>query len=546
MDTANENSERLSGQEGDLLVSVEASAMESLGGMHRCHLSYPIYLDYMSPELCAFSGYTMEDLIGENGRGTYIKIIHPDDAGKFVDFCRALAAEEGCKTVSYRVVKKNGDVVGVYDTMVSKRDENGVMWGFSVVVVGEGREDGSSLNDAAPDSDYCGEVDLSWDEASTARAKVVSCNDFFLNMLGFEENLITADKASVVSAVNIVFGDDIATLVPPCAIADLPYSSHAHGFLRKVDGSCVEVTYWARLACPGEGKFRCRLIVLPAPKSVSLDRAKNKAEFIKAMRSVYDLVFDTDLIKGTVRCVHNSFADDAVDPCEVPLDHEMTVIDWIERYFDDESTERFNEEIAPLFNTGPRLSSQLSLYRTYTVLIQEQAESIELFLFRSEDYMLVMIKLLADQNSQQGPEHHVYIRTFGYLEVFVDGKPLVFKHPKSRELFALLVDRRGGVVSSRAAATVLWDDKEPDDTVMARYRKFAMYLGETLDAAGVGYLLQNMRGNRSVNLALAECDLMDYLRLGNKAKHSFGGSYMSEYSWAEQTLGELVFRAGRS
>lgn len=101
-------------------------------------------------------------------------------------------------------------------------------------------------------------------------------------------------------------------------------------------------------------------------------------------------------------------------------------------------------------------------------------------------------------------------------------------------------------MSSRTAASILWDDKEPDDTVMARYRKVAMYLTESLEAAGVGYLVESAKGSRRAVLSLAECDLVDYLRLGDKALASFNGAYMKEYSWAEQTLGELMFNRGGS
>ena len=43
----------------------------------------------------------------------------------------------------------------------------------------------------------------------------------------------------------------------------------------------------------------------------------------------------------------------------------------------------------------------------------------------------------------------VYIRTFGDFEVFLDGKPLEFPGARIRELFALIVDKRGGILTSQ-------------------------------------------------------------------------------------------------
>ena len=40
---------------------------------------------------------------------------------------------------------------------------------------------------------------------------------------------------------------------------------------------------------------------------------------------------------------------------------------------------------------------------------------------------------------------HIFIRTFGYFDVFVDGVPILFRSEKAKELLALLVDRRGGI-----------------------------------------------------------------------------------------------------
>ena len=50
----------------------------------------------------------------------------------------------------------------------------------------------------------------------------------------------------------------------------------------------------------------------------------------------------------------------------------------------------------------------------------------------------------------------VSIRTFGYFDVFVGSTPIAFRNKKSKELFALLVDRKGGYVTSEEAISFLW------------------------------------------------------------------------------------------
>ena len=42
----------------------------------------------------------------------------------------------------------------------------------------------------------------------------------------------------------------------------------------------------------------------------------------------------------------------------------------------------------------------------------------------------------------------IVIRTFGYFDIFVDGETIPFSCKKAKELLALLVDRRGGFVTT--------------------------------------------------------------------------------------------------
>ena len=53
----------------------------------------------------------------------------------------------------------------------------------------------------------------------------------------------------------------------------------------------------------------------------------------------------------------------------------------------------------------------------------------------------------------------IYIRTFGYFEVFVNGEALLIQNAKAKELLAILVDRRGVYVSQADLISCLWEDE---------------------------------------------------------------------------------------
>lgn len=139
-----------------------------------------------------------------------------------------------------------------------------------------------------------------------------------------------------------------------------------------------------------------------------------------------------------------------------------------------------------------------------------------------------------------GAKKRIYIQTFGNFDVFVDGKPIVFSSAKAKEMLALMVDRRGGIVTTMDIFTALWEDKAPGDAAYSLCRKVYQRLNENLKAAGIEDLIIRYRKGRAVNSAVFDCDYYEYLKGNPEAVASFNGEYMSNYSWAEETLARLL------
>ncbi len=77
----------------------------------------------------------------------------------------------------------------------------------------------------------------------------------------------------------------------------------------------------------------------------------------------------------------------------------------------------------------------------------------------------------------------------------MDGNLVKFRNAKAKELLALCVDHRGGEVTMEEAIDKLWEDRD--------------------------------------------CDYYDLLDDRQEAMQKFDDAYMTEYSWAEETLGSL-------
>lgn len=155
----------------------------------------------------------------------------------------------------------------------------------------------------------------------------------------------------------------------------------------------------------------------------------------------------------------------------------------------------------------------------------------------------IMLYNIAEEASEQPQTlsgKKVYIRTFGYFDVFVDGAPIAFRSQKAKELFALLVDRRGGFVSSEEAIGFLWEDEPLSSVVFARYRKIALRLKNILEEYDISDIIEVSDGKRRLIVEKAGCDLYDYLSGKEEYATLFKGSYLMNYSWGEVTLGELM------
>ena len=142
--------------------------------------------------------------------------------------------------------------------------------------------------------------------------------------------------------------------------------------------------------------------------------------------------------------------------------------------------------------------------------------------------------------TQPSRERRVSIRTFGYFDVFVNGKPIAFRNKKSKELFALLTDRRGGFITSEEAIGFLWEDEPVSPVTLARYRKVALRLKNILEEYGISDVVESVDGKRRIVPEKVQCDLYDYLSGKEEYAQLFKGSYLTNYSWSENTLAELT------
>ena len=140
---------------------------------------------------------------------------------------------------------------------------------------------------------------------------------------------------------------------------------------------------------------------------------------------------------------------------------------------------------------------------------------------------------------QSSSSKSIAIRTFGFFDIYVNEKLVHFSNKKSKELLAYLVDRKGHSVSNEQAICILWEDAVNDARYQSKLRRAVKDLRDTLRAVNAEHILINYPNSRAVDTSAFDCDYYRFLSDKNTDHRFFPGAYMSEYSWAEETLGFL-------
>lgn len=167
--------------------------------------------------------------------------------------------------------------------------------------------------------------------------------------------------------------------------------------------------------------------------------------------------------------------------------------------------------------------------------------------FSREDLLRAMNRVMAlvDGIGKYAGQPSVEVRTFGKFDVYVAGQALYFKYSKSKELFAYLVDARGGEISMERAVTSLWEERVYDSRVKQLYRKTVSMMRSTFKEAGCEDVCFYYRQRLAANTRAFSCDYYRFLDGDEDSRKFYTGNYMPEYTWAEETNALLDSLADR-
>lgn len=169
---------------------------------------------------------------------------------------------------------------------------------------------------------------------------------------------------------------------------------------------------------------------------------------------------------------------------------------------------------------------------------------IEACNMQAKGYLLKPVtaaKIASIANNLAAPEtvgkKGVYAQTFGNFALFADGRLVPFSRGKAQEFVAYLIDRRGAGVSRKELAAVILEDEAYSRATQSYLTQIIAEACKALRLVGYEDLIVKSYNAYAVNTDLLKCDLYDFEK-GDLSR--FHGEYMTQYSWSELTLGELM------
>lgn len=136
-------------------------------------------------------------------------------------------------------------------------------------------------------------------------------------------------------------------------------------------------------------------------------------------------------------------------------------------------------------------------------------------------------------------QKRLFAQTFGNFELFVDGKPVVFKYTLTKEIVALLINNRGAQTTNGEIIATLWEDDGDPEKKASYLSNLRQDLQNTFTRLKLNGIILKQRGSLAIATDKIECDLFDWLEKKQKSQYHYLGDYMNQYSWPEVMHAEL-------
>lgn len=133
----------------------------------------------------------------------------------------------------------------------------------------------------------------------------------------------------------------------------------------------------------------------------------------------------------------------------------------------------------------------------------------------------------------------IYVQMFGMFTVTKGGVPVPLSG-KGKEILALILAKRGKEISNEEIYSTIWEFREYSNVQMKVYYNALKRLRDILAKYGMSNMIYSTARGQMANTDIFDCDYYSWLDGNRGGKERFYGEFLSEYSWGESFLGDLI------
>ena len=140
-------------------------------------------------------------------------------------------------------------------------------------------------------------------------------------------------------------------------------------------------------------------------------------------------------------------------------------------------------------------------------------------------------------------KQNLQAKTFGNFTLMFENKVVKFSRSKSEELMGYLIYKKGSSVKTKELITALYGEHADSARYGSSLRNLIVDIKHTMAELEIQNFFIAEYNNFRINPEVIRCDYYDFLEGDPAAIKSFGGEFMSQYSWAEDTISFLEQKA---
>ena len=349
-----------------------------ISGFHQYNLTAPMKPIYVSQNLCDMLGVTCNTLLSEID-DLYAMHVHPGDREAYRAFLMKMASAAQTHTIPYRLMKQDGSVIFVSDTMTSYCSD-GCMMGDSILAdITDLKNENTNLrylNDTTP----CGFLKYTCEQ----NPRVTYINDRMLKILGFPEK-----SEEDFDDLGLYMGN-IYTMIPAdergrfarylerVCEQGIPLAGEMTAL--RYDGSRIRIFGWVTKCVNENGEEEFQSAFMDITERYRQRKEYETSRYLKALTEVYDKIFEYDLANHTVKCLYGQKSTAFQWLENIPMQMEEATEKWIMGSAEDQDRDRLRSFFHGFYqrklqgaNGRPpqityRAKSSAGGYKTYTGL----------------------------------------------------------------------------------------------------------------------------------------------------------------------------------